>query len=105
MWPPLMGDLIALWTELGDDLKVGKMARADGEALQTRLRAALDKVNELEAQLGLAKADRDKVLDEVSGFATKFRSAIVATYGAGSPESKRAPKVNPSRAKAAAKPA
>ena len=99
LWPAYLDDALALWTELGDDFEVGRMAREQAVEVQSKLTVALDKVTELEAQLGLAKDERDKVLADVQGFATKFRAAVVATYGARSSEARRVPKASGRRAR------
>jgi hypothetical protein len=101
LYLPYLDDVSALWSELGEDLKVGKLSEQSVADLSQRLKSTLDKVNGLQAQLGLAQAERDKMIAETEDFAVKFRSAVVASYGARSAEAHRVPKLTLSRAKPA----
>ncbi len=96
-WSPYVDDVLALWTELGDDFKVGRLARQDVVSLRGQLQTALEQVNALQAQLGLAMGERDGVIDKVEEFAVKFRSAVIAQFGPRSPEARRVPRVSHAR--------
>lgn len=77
-WLPYLDDVLALWTELGADFKVGSLTRANVAALRDDLKTALDRVNALQAQLGLAMDARDVQIGEMEGFGVKFRAAVIA---------------------------
>lgn len=101
---PYLDDVLALWTELGTDFKVGSLTRADVLELRTNLAAVLEKLNHLQAQMRRGIDDRETRTDTVDTFAIKFRSAVIAQYGPRSPEARRVPKLITPRGKKATPP-
>lgn len=97
-WLPYLDDVLALWTELGADFKVGSLTRANVAALRDDLKTALDKVNALQAQLGLAMDARDAQIAGIEGLAVKFRAAVIAQYGPRSSQAGRVPRLQAPRA-------
>ena len=100
---PYLDDVLALWDEWGTDFTVGKVTRAQAQKLRDDFQAVLGRMDRLQAQLGQEMGVRDNLIaDENTGieaFAVKFRAAVVAEFGARSPQAKRVPRLSPGRSK------
>jgi len=103
-WIPYLDDVLALWTEFGGDFRVGGMTRPQVVEMRAQLSATLDRLNALQAQIGLVSDERDRQIGGVEDFAVKFRSAVIAQYGPQSSQAKRVPRVSPARSKPAPTP-
>lgn len=96
-WRAYLDDVVALWNELGDGFKVGTMTRTEMIKLRDDYVSVLERINELQAQLGLAQGDRDEHLKGIERFAVQFRAAVIGQYGPRSREALRIPKVEQRR--------
>ena len=96
-WRVYIDDVLALWNELEDSFKVGTMSRADLLQLRDDYVSVLDRINELQAQLGLSQGDRDAHMKSFEVFAVQFRAAVIGQYGPRSREALRVPKVERAR--------
>lgn len=96
-WIPYLDDILALWAEFGGDFRVGGMTRGQVVALRDQLRTTLEKLNALQAQLGLTSDERDRQIADIEGFAVKFRAAVIAQYGSQSSQAARVPPASGAR--------
>jgi len=96
-WLPYLDAVLALWTEFGEDFKVGDLTLTGARELRTDLQTTLDRLNTLQAELGLTMGERDQEISDIESFAVKFRSAVIAQYGPDYTQAARVPKVDPPR--------
>jgi hypothetical protein len=97
-WFPYLDQVIVLWTEIGEDLKVGDMTLANLRTLRANLQTTLDSLNALQTQMGLKMGERDQEVSEIEEFAVQFRGAVLGRFGPDAIQYRRVPKVDARRA-------
>ena len=103
-WLPYLEEVLAFWTQLGDDFTAAGLTRTQVVALRDQLKATLDALESLHAQLGFRMGQRDREISELEEFAVKLRAAVIGEFGPDSVEAQRCPKATRPRRSSASLP-
>jgi hypothetical protein len=96
-WLPYLEEVLAFWTQLGDDFTAAGLTRTQVGALRDQLKSTLASLDALQAQVGFTMGQRDWEISELDEFAVKLRAAVIGRYGPDSVEAQRCPKATPAR--------